>query len=200
MASIFKRNRNGKTSRKWVIGYRDFYGKWREVVGTTDKTTSIRIAAQLEAEVELRKRGLIDPAEEKRAEEAKKCITTHLDAFAEHLESKNNTAKHVDSTISLVTGILKACTFKSIADIDPAKISIYINDLKRQGNGLVALNNRLTAIKAFSKWLWRTDRVATDPLKVLSKINPKVDPRHVRRALSEDEITRLLHEIGRAHV
>ena len=192
MASIFKRIRNGKPSKKWFIGYCDHEGRRRETVGTTDKTTTERIAARLEAEADLRRRGIIDPTEEKFCENGKLRIDSHLDAFEAHLESKGDTPKYVDATISCCRSVIEACGFQVLADLDAGKIAMLIQDLRRQGCGMTAINARLTAIKGFSRWLWRTDRLRSDGLKIISKLNARTDRRHRRRALTEDEIGRLL--------
>ncbi len=47
MASIFKRIRRGKESKKWFVGYVDHTGQRRETVGSADKATTPRIAAKI---------------------------------------------------------------------------------------------------------------------------------------------------------
>ncbi len=64
MASVFKKKRD--RSRKnacWFIAYQDENGVRRTVKGCTDKAATQRVAAKLETEAELRRRGIIDPQE-----------------------------------------------------------------------------------------------------------------------------------------
>jgi integrase len=58
--------------------------------------------------------------------------------------------------------------------------------------GIQAINNHLTAVKSLSRWLFRTERMRTNPLMQVAKLNAKTDRLHVRRALSDEELTRLI--------
>ena len=60
MASVFKPA--GKT--RYRIEYTDEHGRRRKATGATDKAVSQRIANELEANVALRRQGLIDPKAE----------------------------------------------------------------------------------------------------------------------------------------
>lgn len=53
-------------------------------------------------------------------------------------------------------------------------------------------NHYLRAIKQFTRWLVRQKRLITDPLSHLDLLNVEIDRRHDRRALSDDEVERLL--------
>ena len=77
MASIFKRGKN-KNNRKapWLIQYTDHNGKRPCVTGFPDKALTEQLAAKLEGEVRLRRKGLIDPKEEAAIE--RKALTLPL--------------------------------------------------------------------------------------------------------------------------
>tara|TARA_R110002050_G_scaffold55587_1_gene125340 strand:- start:96 stop:806 length:711 start_codon:yes stop_codon:yes gene_type:complete len=49
----------------------------------------------------------------------------------------------------------------------------------------------MRAVKAFSRWLWMTDILTSDPLKNLSLFNADVDRKKIRRAMSVDELQTL---------
>ncbi|MGL5094021.1 MAG: tyrosine-type recombinase/integrase, partial [Planctomycetia bacterium] len=53
-------------------------------------------------------------------------------------------------------------------------------------------NHRLTAMRMFTRWMVKVGRANRDPLATLSKRNEATDQRHVRRALTTEELTRLL--------
>ena len=63
---------------------------------------------------------------------------------------------------------------------------------ERGGLSIETRNKYAKAIKKFSRWLWRTNKTAQDPLAHLSLLNPSSDRRHDRRALSDDEFSRLV--------
>jgi integrase len=61
-----------------------------------------------------------------------------------------------------------------------------------RGAGVGTSNDYLASVKRFSKWLAREGRAASDPLAHLSRLNPKVDVRHARRALGEEDFARFV--------
>ena len=116
----------------------------------------------------------------------------HLDEFAEVLEAKGNTTKHVDETVSYCRKTINACSFEAAIDLDPVKLSSHVADLRREGWSASNINHRLTALKGFTRWLYRSGRIAQDPMVQISKLNTRTDRRHVRRAVSVDEAVWLL--------
>ena len=56
---------------------------------------------------------------------------------------------------------------------------------------------RLTAFKSFSRWLFRTERMRTDPMMQVPKLRLDTDQRHRRRALTDNEIARLIAAAGK---
>ena len=53
-------------------------------------------------------------------------------------------------------------------------------------------NRRIQALRQFSRWLVRTRRLRFDPLETLARLNEDTDRRLVRRALTPEELGRLL--------
>ena len=65
------------------------------------------------------------------------------------------------------------------------------------GLGPTAFNHYLTAFKSFCKWMVRDGRVAENPVAYLTGLNAKTDLRRQRRALSVEELRKLLDETRR---
>jgi len=190
MASIYKK----KGRKKWIIEYFDHEGRRRRVTGFTDRQATVRHAAQLEHEADLRRRGVIDPRQEHLAANQKRQLIEHLRDFENHLEAKGSTTKHVNNTIAYIRSVSLACGFSTAADVEAGKVSEHLAQLLRAGISARAVNARLTAMKSFSRWLFMTDRVRSDPLKCLRRDVKleRIDRRHQRRALTGDEQRRLI--------
>ena len=103
----------GSDTRKYWIEYTDQRGKRRRRKGLTDKALTEQLAAKLEHEEMLRAKGLIDPADEKRAEHSKADIRIHLDAFEKALQK--NSPKHVTLTMSRTRRVVNGIGAKSIS-------------------------------------------------------------------------------------
>ena len=189
MASIFKlRGRKG-----YQISFKDANGLWKRVKGCTDYTATKQIAAKLEAEAELRRRGVIDPMQDQLAQNRMLSIEHHLKDFKAWLGSKGSTADHVERTLTYVRKVCTACSFERLASLHPHAVSAHVSDLCHKAElGPVAINKRLTALKTFTGWLLRNGRLAVDPMAQVSKLNDKVNRRHERRALTDSEIVNLL--------
>lgn len=57
---------------------------------------------------------------------------------------------------------------------------------------MVSSNHHLVAVKSFGGWLVRDRRWPETPFAHLSRLNARVDVRHERRALTIDELSRLI--------
>ncbi len=210
MASLFKRNGKGP----WRIAYIDWdpkTGRKRRRQTSTrqgDKAVATQMAERLEADArrhkqeaddlaELRRRGLSDPVAERLADHGRVTLSDHLDAYEAVLEGKGNTADHIRTTLSACRSILDACGFVFPGDLHPVKVSRWVTRERKGTEGREApaartINRKLGAFKGFSHWLWETGRIRTDPMVQVHKLNAQSDRRIRGRALTDDEIVRLL--------
>ena len=204
MASIFKR----KGGKKWMISYTDENRKRKTVTGATDKEATKQIAAKLEADVQLKRRGVIDASVERYAEAEHrslivrgaedKIIGGHLAEFHAALLAKGATSKHAHMVRAHVARIIDACNAERISDLTASVVQRAIDDLrkpkgeKKPGLSLQTCNHALRAIKQFSRWLWKDRRTREDALAHLDGYNVRTDRRHERRALTDEEFSRLL--------
>ena len=207
MASIFKRAGNSI----WRVDYVETDPKTgrrfhRELSArTTIKAQAEAFAKKLESRARqnrdaaddrqaLISRGVLDMTAEALGDHAGRPLAEHLDDFGTMQEARGNTDSHIEKTRRYIELAAEACGIAGIRDFDAAKLAGHIADLRRGGDGLghVTLNNRLTAVKAFTRWLWKEGRLPADPLAGLAKLNARTDRRHRRRALADAELGRLL--------
>ncbi len=192
MAAIFKRGRDkGKKTKPYVIQYTDHEGNRQFAKGFTDKALTEQLAAKLENEVLLRKRGMIDPAQERLLAIKQSPITEHLDAFDRSMA--NNTPKHRKLTMTRVTKVIEGCGFLTLAEMDGEKVVDWLNEFREEEDiGARTYNHYLQAADAFGKWLAATKRLPGNPLIGMERLNAETDVRHKRRALTPNEFARLV--------
>lgn len=189
MAAIYKR-RPGRTE-PYVIQYLDHLGKRRTRKGYTDKGLTEELAAKLESEARLRSTGMIDPAQERIAQQRASSIDLHAAAFEESLG--DNTPKYVKQTMGRVRRIIAGCGFVSLACFEPEPVQAYLRLLrKEEGIGHRTCNHYLQAIDAFCNWCVTTKRLVANPLVGMERLNAAVDVRHPRRALTAGEVAKLV--------
>ncbi|MGL5095932.1 MAG: tyrosine-type recombinase/integrase, partial [Planctomycetia bacterium] len=75
---------------------------------------------------------------------------------------------------------------------DLAAIAEWRRERRPADAGPTTRNHRLAALKSFTRWMVRTGKAERDPTTTLSRRNAAVDRRHVRRALTTGELTKLL--------
>lgn len=184
MCTVFKRNSEGN----YIIRYYDFDGKRKERSSkTTDKRTAVRIANKLEADVALRRSGVVNPHTEKVAQESRSLIEKHLKSYEDLMISGKRDPKHIRSTLKYIRDICRSKKFVSLEDITADGVNSFASTLIKQGKSARTVQAHLTAIKSFTKWLNQHDKLAHDSLASVKKPNPAKDRRKERRMLLPDE-------------
>ena len=146
----------------------------------------------------LAKIGLLD---RKRLVSAKP-LTDHVDDFKQALLDKGNTARHANLVAGRARRVIEGCGFTSWGDIAGSKVMAYLSDLQadrtgesgkvKPGISAQTFNFYLQAVRQFARWLVRDGRASESPVAHLQGLNVKTDRRHDRRALTVDELRRLL--------
>ena len=192
MASVFKRGRDNEKQRAfWYVSYNDHTGKRRMKKGYTDKGLTEQLAAKIEQEVMLRRRGLIDPEDERRLKTKSSPIKEHLEAFKESLGE--NTSKHVKLTMTRVRRVIKDAKVANLGSLRMDSVATALRKLKSSDNiGNRTYNHYVQAIDSFCNWLVMMGRLDRNPLLGLERVNAQVDVRKKRRALKPDEFAKLL--------
>jgi site-specific recombinase XerC len=101
---------------------------------------------------------------------AKKPLAEQLADYVRSLTAKGNTAKHISMTETRVQTCLDSCRFVRVADVQPSAVLSFPDDLRTQGKSIATANYYLTAVKGFTRWLWKDRRIASDPLAGLAKL------------------------------
>ena len=186
MASVYKRN------GRWVARWKDQDGRWRSQTQGRDKAVALRVAQKYKDDARLRRAGIIDPTVERIVRAEAQPLDDHLRAYEVELESRQNTRHYIDNTCGYIHRTAEACGFDTIGDLDAPIVAAYMDELKRKGRSNRTINAYVSAIKSFSRWLYRNERLRRDVMVTLRLLNVKTDRRHPRRALTDEEATRLL--------
>jgi len=138
--------------------------------------------------------GLADPY----AESKKKPISEHVEAYTTHLQAKGAGAKHVADVVSRLVRSFAAVNVTRIAHLTPDGVEGFLLGLTRdKGLSKSARNQYLTDLGAFIRWGIRTERWKDNPTENVRPLRGEDDVRRRRRALSEDELGRLLNAAKR---
>lgn len=150
-----------------------------------------QLAARLEDEARQRSTGLIDPVQERFADQKRAPVNDHLDAFERNL--RKNSPKHVSLPMSRVKKIVEEASFEALGDFSAEAVENVLSEmLADEEIGHRTYNHYIQAIDSFCNWCVSTKRLIANPLVSLERLNADVDVRHKRRALSPEEVAELV--------
>jgi len=163
--------------------------------GDTPDASLARWAQNLSPALQARmvKLGLLDG----RFASAGKPLLEHVAAWEKVLLAKGNTPGHVARYKADVGRIVEMSKAKHLVDLTPSHVQRAIaamrdGDAETPGVSLQRCNHVLRAVKSFTRWMVADRRATEDALAHLKAFNVQTDRRRVRRALSDDELRRLL--------
>ncbi len=211
------KTRDGKIKKaaRYYVRFRDHVGVWRQVVASTDMAASEAVGRKLERLVALKTAGepmdsalgkwvdglsadlygkLIDwGILNRRASMALLPLEDHVSDWHDSLLNKATTQRQANQVKARVDRIIAGCGFARYSDIDPLAVEGFLASLRGpDGISVRTSNFYMAAAKSFCAWMVANGRVASSPLAHLVALNPKVDVRLERRALTDKEMRTLL--------
>jgi integrase len=177
----------------WYAKYRDGQGVVVEVpTGCRDETAARQVLADLERKAERVRAGLLTPAEARTAEHLTTPIAEHFDAYLHSLEAAGSVSMHRHNVQAYLKTLATECRFRRLADLKREALERWLVIEARRGRSARSRNAHQIALAAFCNWAVQTGRLMTNPFKGVAKADEKADRRRQRRAMTEDELARLL--------
>jgi len=126
-------------------------------------------------------------------------IAGHVKAYLDHLRTKRGkggkprvSRKHVVNVQHCLDRIIGECGFERLRDLNRRAVERWADRREADGMGARTLNDHLAALCAFGNWCTESKRIVANPLARPPKRDAKADRRRQRRALTGDEVRRLL--------
>src|SRR5262249_51535720 len=124
--------------------------------------------------------------------------------FYAYLLAKGRTQAHADLVKARCLRVIELAGLRRISDVTLSAVQSALKLIrdgdKDKGASLRTIRHYTRQFKGFSRWLWRDSRVREDALAHLTSLNPDSDRRHERRALTPDELCRLIEAAERGGV
>jgi len=121
---------------------------------------------------------------------AGKAIAEHLADWARHLEGKGCAPRYIAVAVAAVRHLADAAGLRLLSDIQADTVEAHLADLTSHGLADRTRNAHLASIRAFCRWAVYGGRLTADPVARVRAI--REEPRRERRALSAEELLRLL--------
>jgi len=192
-SAVVRGDRIVETGTKYVARYRDGEGVVRTVAtGCRDESAARTVLVQLERRAELVKAGVLTPEQDAISTHKRTTITTHVEAYVASLNARGCTPKHVHTQKRLLTTVLEECRFRSLADVKREPVERWLTQGANRTRSARTRNTYLCAIRWFLNWAIDNERLLANPLARIPLADEKADRRRQPRALTGDEIVRLL--------
>ena len=191
--ALFKKVRGGAKGGPWIARYRDGNGIVRErSTGCLDKTAAQSVLTEWQREAERQRAGLLTAQEAAAAQWANEPLAKHIDGYQEHLRAAGATERHIDYRKRELDRVFKDCGWHRLSDLNRDGFSRWLNARAKEGMGARRRNVHFDAVCGFARWALDSGRITLFPFNGLAKSSEAIDRRHVRRALSPEELAKLL--------
>lgn len=173
------------------------------------------VLADLEARAEKVKSGIVTQAEQHVAEHADTPVVEHVDAYLEELAHKRGkgarrkiNAEHLANVRRSLRQAVDECGFRRLRDLSRTAVDRWVSRLLALPDNAIVddagkvttparpaartVNVRLCSLTSWGNWLVESGRLSTNPFARLQKLDEADDVRRQRRALTADELRRLL--------
>lgn len=180
------------TTTTHVAKYRDGSGVVRKVgTGCRTKDAAESVLGGLRGRAELVKANVITPAQDAAAGHAAIPIGGHAEAYLLALGRRASPA-HVKNVERQLGRLRIECGFGRLADLRRDVLEAWLANRQQEGMSARTANTYLSAAAAFAEWCRENGRMVTNPFDDIGKADERADRRRTRRALTEDELVRLL--------
>jgi integrase len=160
-------------------------------LGVSDKQAAESKLRKLVQELEREGEGLI-PAKKLR-DGLRMPFSGLVEEYVAELNRLGRNEKYVKGVRKQLETLAAACSWRTVKDVSADSFLKW-----RQRQTLIAktLNEYLICVSALMNWAERFERVASNPLRHVTRIESSADPTFKRRALTDDESRRLLAVSG----
>ena len=162
----------------------------------TERRAAEKALAEIVAEAQREAAGLA-PRRALR-EGAKTVLEDHLQGFQADLKAKGRNREYVRRLGQRVRNLMKACGWTVARDVTANSFVEW----RCSRNGLTpkTLNEYLAAISGLLRWMKGLGRIEENPLGAVGRVDGRGKQSYERRALSPEEVQRLLATSGRRRV
>jgi hypothetical protein len=187
-----------RESPMYFARYRDADGiEHIETTGCSDEQAARQVLANLQRRVEHMKAGILTAEQNRQANHADRPVPLHIAEYLEHLKAKTVrgrkvSAKHRKNVERHMKKLQNDAGLRVLNDITRGMMERWINRQESEGMAARTRNMYRATIVRFCNWCVENDRLAANPLARLCKADEHADRRRVRRALTEEEVARLL--------
>jgi len=164
----------------------------RKATGCRDRGAAANVEGEMQKRRELVRAGVISAEQDAVADATALPLAVHLDAYRAHLTETGRARDYIAGTVGRFTRIIEECRFERLPDMKGAVLDRWLSGQAAAGMSAATRNSYRASAINFTSWAIRTGRLLTSPFGGIGSANVATDRRHVRRAMTPEEIGRFL--------
>ncbi|ELP30840.1 tyrosine-type recombinase/integrase [Rhodopirellula baltica] len=191
----------------WTAKYRDGEGNVCEVAtGCRQKDAASAVLADLLKRAEHVKSNILSAEQDRIADHAAVPITEHIEAFLEYQRRKGTHPDRVQHYATKLNETAATCHFRTLRDLSVDRLEGWLGEQRtnKRDMGAAVYNGYRESWLAFGNWCIGKrvngeqthfngeKRLLTNPFDGMAKLDEEAERRRRARALTDDELTRLL--------
>ena len=180
------------TARTYTAKYRDGNRQIQEVAtGCRTEDAARAVLTDLEKRADKVRSGIRSSTEDAVIDHQATPLADHITTYIDHQKAKG-ASRRVDDVRRQLRRVAADCGFRRLTDLTASALERWLLAREAAGMGAATRNEYRIAWVMFGNWCIRTHRLLSSPFADVPRADAKVDRRRQRRALTEDELRRLL--------
>jgi integrase len=160
---------------------------------TTVRSVAEKILARYQTEVDRIRTGVATREELSKIPFRNVTLEKALEQFRTKMVADGSTSAHIKTTLKKITLICRNVGIDSLTDIRREALERWMaKEVERNVRAPRTINHYLKAMKSFAQYLTDIELLSKHPLKLVRTLNESINQRKLRRAMTADEVGRLL--------
>ena len=161
-------------------------------LGVTDEKSALAKLEGIRREYEQERAGLIPPRTQRDA--MQKPLRLHMEDFLRDRETRRRNDRHVRQLEKKLVRLFDECGWKVVRDVTMDSFNAW--RCKQGSMHPKTINEYHGAIRSMLNWMEQMERIPFNPLRKLEKVRTEGVEKRERRALTMEEVKRLLEVSG----
>jgi integrase len=164
--------------------------------GCKDETAARAVLGDLERRAEHIRSGIMSANEESAVQHRLRPIGEHRVDYVENMRTRGLSESHRTETERHLKRIFSECDVATLRDLDQDRFERWLAAMVDAGASPRTRNCYRDDLVTFANWCVEKGRLVENPLAAIGKLNVEMDRRRTRRAMTEQELVKLL-EVAR---
>ena len=160
--------------------------------GCRDEAAARSILTKLERRAELVKGEVLSVAENAIADHQSTPLSGHVADYISHQTAKGLNQVRIKNTKNRLRRLAEECGVRRLADLNTTGLNSWLAARQTEGMGAGTRNEYRQEMVGFGNWCVRNHRLLNNPFAEVPRADAKTDCRRKRRAITEEELIKLL--------